>query len=482
MVLDDLISPEVDIIEPGWFEPIEVTRTPKLKITGRVGKRVDGKSPRYKSYDWKLEYAKGVDPKGDWQELTKGTTDGLSGTIHELDAAKLAAELFDYTAPLVHHDQYTVTFKLSTTAKNKSGKSVYSEFRKTIGLYKEPNLLPGFPKKTGTSVESSPKLFDIDCDGKDEIIQPTTDGFIHAWKADGSEAEGWPVTTPVRREFQPDYPFNTLKACAYRTDKTGCVAQHGINGQAALPGKYRETVIINSPAVGDLDGDGKAEVVVTTFDGSVLAFHGDGKLVKGFPVRTDPTKMGPTDPNRVLDDGIFSSPVLGDIDGDGKLEVVVSGMDQHLYVFRNDGTTQDGFPVLVSDPALGGKLRARIISTPSLGDVDGDGNIDIAVGTNEVLGAAGVKNEARGYLIHHDGNKHAGGPFHKGWPVKVYGLMAEVLPLVGRGVPGNPVMVDINLDGKLEVNFDSIGSAGASPRLPVRVCDEDPGTSGDTSR
>ena len=460
LVLDDMIPPEVDIIAPQWFEPIEITRTPKFTITGRVGKRADGLKPRYGSYTWKPEYAKGVDPKGDWKPLADGTTDGLDGTLHELDAKKLGEELFDYTAPLKHHDQYTVTLKLTAVAKTKGGKEVRTEYRKTIGLYKEPTLLPGFPKKTGTSLEASPKLFDIDCDGKDEIIQPTTDGYVHAWKADGSEAEGWPVMSPVRREFQESYKFNTLNACAYRTDKKGCVPQHGINGGKALPGKYRETIIINAPAVGDLDGDGKAEIVVATYDGSVLAFHGDGKPVKGFPVRTDAKNMGPTDSDRILDDGICSSPVLGDLDGDGKLEVIVTGMDQHLYVFRHDGSQQKGFPVLVSDPALGGKLRARIIATPAIGDVDGDGKLDIAVGTNEVLGAAGVKNEARGYLVHHNGNDNADGPFKKGWPVKVYGLMAEVLPLVGRGVPGNPVMVDIDLDGKLEINFDSIGSAG----------------------
>ncbi len=465
MILDDEIPPEIDIVEPGWFQPIEITQSPKIAIKGRIGKRPDGKSPRYNKYEWKLEYAKGVDPKSGWKELKKGSTAGMEGTIFEMDAAAIAKELFNYTAPLLHHDQYTVTLRLTATAKNKAGKTVEGEFRKTIGLYQEPDLLPGYPKRIGTSIEASPKLFDIDCDGKDEIVQPTTDGAIHVWKGDGTEAEGWPQYAPVRLEFRDDYHFNVLKACAYRKDKKDCVAKQG-----TLPGKYRETIIINSPAVGDLDGDGKVEVVVATYDGSLLAWHADGKAVTGFPVRTDPKNViddsvknvlsSKTSPDHVLDDGICSSPVLADLDGDGKLEIVVSAMDQHLYVFRHDGSQQKGFPVLVSDPALKGKLRARIVATPAVGDVDGDGKLDIAVGTNEVLGAAGVKNEARGYLIHGDGNEHAGGPFHKGWPIKVYGLMADVLPLVGRGVPGNPVMVDIDLDGKLEINFDSIGSAG----------------------
>lgn len=455
MVEDDEVPPEVDMLEPWWFAPIEVTQTPKMDITGRVGKRADGRAARYSEYSWTLEMAKGVDPKSGWDKLSEGTTAGIEGKIFEWDTAAAAAKYFDYTAPLTDHDQYTVTVRLRVTAKNKAGKTVKSEMRKTVGLYKDPDLLPGYPKRLSTSVEASPKLFDLDGDGGAEIIQPTSDGAIHAWKADGSEAAGWPVHTPIRREFQESYKFNTTKACAYRKDKTGCIAKN-----MTLTGNYRETVIINSPAVGDLDGDGKIEVVISSYDGHLLVFSHDGKLRAGFPVQSEGHDVDKTSPEWILDDGFCGSPVLADLDGDGKLEILQNGMDQYLYVWRHDGTMQKGFPVLVSDPALEGKLRARIVSTPGVGDVDGDGKLDIAVGTNEVLGAESVKNEGRGYVLHGDGNLHAGGPFHKNWPVKIYALMAEVLPLVGRGVPGNPALADLDFDGKLEVQFDSIGSAG----------------------
>ncbi len=453
MVQEDEIPPEVDLIEPMWFEPIEVTQRPKVEITARIGKRMDGKTPRYKSYEWTLELAKGVDPKSGWEELDSGTTDGLDGKLHEWDVAK-AAEAIDWTAPLVEHDQYTFTLRLKVSAKNKAGKAVTSEFRKSIGLFKDPDLLPGYPKRLPASVEASPKFFDLDGDGKNEIIQPTTDGLIHAWKHDGTEAKGWPVKTPLRREFDKEHPFNTLNACAYRKDRTDCIAKQG----GLMDGMYLESILINSPAVGDLDGDGKVEVVLASYDGHISVFNADGSAKKGFPVEIDRSLLGDTHKKRVLDDGICGSPALGDLDGDGKLEIVSGAMDQHVYAWNHEGKLVDGFPVLASDPALG--LRARIISSPALGDVDGDGDLEIAIGTNEVAGAEGFGNEARGYLIHHDGNKHAGGPFVKGWPVKVYGLVADVLPLVGRGVPGNPVMVDIDGDGKLEINIDTIGSPG----------------------
>ena len=453
MVQDGVIPPEVDLLEPMWFEPIEVTQRPMVKITGRIGKRMDGKAARYKSYDWTLELAKGVDPKSGWDKLSAATTAGLDGDLFEWDVAK-AAEAIDWTAPLVEHDQYTFTLRLTVTAKTAAGKTVRSELRKTVGLFKDPDLLPGYPKRLPASVEASPKLFDLDGDGGDEIIQPTTDGLIHAWKADGSEAKGWPTMTPLRREFDAAFPFNTLKACAYRSDRKDCVAKQG----GIMDGNYHESVLVNAPAVGDLDADGKIEVVVASYDGSVTVFAADGSTRAGFPVEIDRSLLGETNPDRVLDDGICSSPVLGDLDGDGKLEIVVSAMDQHVYAWDNTGKLLAGFPVLASDPQLG--LRARIVSTPAVGDVDGDGKLEIAVGTNEVVGQSGFANEARGYLIHHDGNNHPGGAIVKGWPIATYGIIADVLPLIGRGVPGNPVMVDIDGDGKLEVNFDTIGSSG----------------------
>ena len=453
MVIEKRVPPEADIFTPSWFAPVEVTRTPKLEVTGRIGTRTDGKPARYKEYAWVLEVAKGIDPKSGWATHAEGKTPGISGKIAELDITALAKQV-DFDAPLVHHDQYSFTMRLRVTAKNETGIEVKNEFRKSFGVYKDADLLPGFPIHNKASVESSPKLFDIDGDGKDEIIQPTTDGAIHAWKADGKEAAGWPVFAPVRPELGKAGVHNISKACAFRTDKKDCKVKVG-----TMKSDYR-SLVLGTPAIGDLDADGKIEVVCTTYDGNVVVVGADGKPRAGFPVEVDRVKARKADPEHLWDDGIFSAPVLADLDKDGKLEIVITAMDQQIYVWRHDGTVQKGFPVTVRDPDLGDAHGDRIITTAAVGDVDGDGMLDIATGSNEAFGADKGKNEARGYVVHGDGNLHAGGPYLKGFPVTTYGLMSYVLPTVGSGVPGNPVMVDLDFDGKLEVNFDTIGSAG----------------------
>ncbi len=447
MVAAKLIPPEADLLLPTWFEPIEVTKTPKYTITGRVGARADGTASRYAKYSYVLEYAKGIDPKSGWTTIKDGTdVAAFAGELAQWDVAE-AAKAVDFTAPLTDHDQYSFTLRLRVTAKNADGTELKNEFRKSVGLFKDPDLLPGFPIRNLASIEASGKMFDIDGDGKDEFILPNSDGRVHAFKADGTEPKGWPVWSPLRRELSEDFLYNITKGCAFRTDKTGCLRKNG-----GVKPEFHE-MITGTPAIGDLDGDGKMEVIFTTYDGSVNVVEADGSKRPGFPVQVDRERSKKADETHLWDDGIFSAPSLGDMDGDGKLEIVVGAMDGQLYMWRHDGTMQKGFPIEVVDKTKPGQ-GDRIVTTPSIGDIDNDGKLDIALGTNEVFGADKAKNEARGYVMHGDGT------LFKGYPVTTYGIQAYVLPSVGSGVPGNATLVDLDGDKKLEVNFDTIGSAG----------------------
>ncbi|MDP6946862.1 MAG: S8 family serine peptidase, partial [Myxococcota bacterium] len=62
-VMEGRIPPEVDIIEPLWFEVLYPDKTPSVDITGRVNLRTDGRPARFDSVDWVAEYALGVAPK-----------------------------------------------------------------------------------------------------------------------------------------------------------------------------------------------------------------------------------------------------------------------------------------------------------------------------------------------------------------------------------------------------------------------------------
>jgi hypothetical protein len=86
------------------------------------------------------------------------------------------------------------------------------------------------------------------------------------------------------------------------------------------------TISVPSPIVADLDGDGAIDVVQGTLFECITAWESGGGRLSGFPLT-----LG----------GGCSAAALGDLDGDGRLELVTGGGDGHLYAFlpsTHDGT------------------------------------------------------------------------------------------------------------------------------------------------
>src|SRR5207253_2704986 len=64
------IPPEVDIVSPEWFAPVHADRSGSaIAITGRVA------APRAKTYDFKVQWAPGVQPpEGAYKDLVAPLT------------------------------------------------------------------------------------------------------------------------------------------------------------------------------------------------------------------------------------------------------------------------------------------------------------------------------------------------------------------------------------------------------------------------
>ena len=133
-------------------------------------------------------------------------------------------------------------------------------------------------------------------------------------------------------------------------------------------------------AIGDLDGDGKTDLVVTNFmNNTVSVFRNTGTsgsiTASSFASKVDFTTG--SEPYSV---------VIGDVDGDGKPDIVVANEgDNNVSVFRNTSTsgslTASSFASKV-DFTTGVNPRSV-----DIGDVDGDGKTDVVVtnwGSNTV--------------------------------------------------------------------------------------------------
>lgn len=450
MVRHNEIPPEAYIEEPQWFQVIDPARTPTIDVDCRVNQRVDGVAARYETATWTLEYAIGVAPLDSaFVEIAKGT-DNKNGKCATWDVTAVALDL---NKKVTDPHQNAVTLRLRVESSNGAGTVVKGDHRKGLIFHKDPDSHAAFPKNLGTSAESSPIFANIDGqDDDEELVLFASDGQVHVWQADGTELAGFPVKVGFRPSMDPATAGNNVNSCGFRTDKTGCVAQNG--GVDKDTG--RQTAMMPM-AIGDLDKNGDLEIVVSTWDGFVFVYEHDGSLRPGFPKGLDYDNVSDTSPERITEAGFFASPVLYDLDQTGGLEIVLVGMDQYIYVWHDDGTLLAPYPVRLFNPDDPESVAGadRIIATPAIGDIDGDGKPEIALGSSEVYGSDDVEIEATAYVLEAES-----GTIADGWPVTLYGVMVNVLPTVGRGVVANPMLADLDFDGKLEIAVDTIASPG----------------------
>ena len=427
--------PEASIASPDWYAPLTGDR---VDLAGRLRARfaTGGK------FTYKVEWGVGVQPTT-WTEIKAGESTTTTTDLGEVDLGAVRAALAASNPPPdpggptfgpsrhPYKDYFTV--RVTVTGDGIPTKGVDRKVLTAIPDGQE--LRAGFPKRLGTGGEAPLRYADLDGDNEQELIVPLEDGTIHAYRPDGSELPGWPVRTEVQYSA---------------TDHTSADGFDTVDPP-------REPA--RGPTIADLDDDGSPEVI-TAAGLRVYVFEADGSVRDGFPVRNNPAfcdkalqrkEDGATGGAWHRKCGFLATPAVGRVEGkDEPLNIVAPSLDGHLYVLRADGTGVPGFPVdlVAPDKTDAQKRFAESINQPAIGDLGGgpgnapDGKDDIVVPTNEAYGEPGQSGDvsfagilggaagqdARVYAI--DG---ATGEYLPGWPIKIPGLIQNVLPLIGPG-------------------------------------------------
>jgi len=251
----------------------------------------------------------------------------------------------------------------------------------------------GWPRTTynGMSLyENSPTVADMNRDNKLDVsvtnawgsFNPTVPPYVIVWQRNGTFLLGFPTA------LQP-----------------GILQSSGDGGISAM---------------GDIYGDEHLEIVCGDENGFLYAFDDQGLSLNGFPIHYG------------YYTGVFT-PALADLNGDGKAEIIVISHNwdspygnaylHALIVTDNGPVEQSGFPI---------SLEKGTGNSPAVGDLDGDGDFEIVVGTG---GTTDLTVEAKIIAFSDSGQVLPGFPW-----------------IVGKNSVGNsPTLFDLNDDGTLEI-------------------------------
>ena len=183
-----------------------------------------------------------------------------------------------------------------------------------------------------------------------------------------SQLSGFPIGVVANASFKnmrnvalADINGDSISDIIFATNNTiYAYSYQGLIWQKSLIG-----VAIYPPSIGDVNGDGQVEIVQVTggspSNGRIYVFDINGNTLAGWPLNFN-------------DNWILTSPVLSDVNYDGSMEIIVSERTYpigRIHILKHDASSySNDWPVTLNGtPAV----------TPSVADVDNDGQKDIVV-------------------------------------------------------------------------------------------------------
>jgi hypothetical protein len=128
----------------------------------------------------------------------------------------------------------------------------------------------------------------------------------------------------------------------------------------------------STPTFADLNADGLIDLIIGSETGELFCYKNVGRPKKPAWMRDDTLLMGVSAPPH-------SAPAFADLAANGRLYLFIGAADGKIYVFKNTGTAKE--PVWTADETLMQDVMLAGHSSPSFGDIDNDGRIDLLIGS-----------------------------------------------------------------------------------------------------
>ncbi|MEL6615165.1 MAG: FG-GAP-like repeat-containing protein, partial [Bacteroidota bacterium] len=287
---------------------------------------------------------------------------------------------------------------MDVLAGETNGNFVY--FENTAGAGNTPTFAAAQTNPFGLTdvgYYSAPGVADLDGDGDLDVLAGEYDGNLFYFE--NTTGAG---NTPTFAAAQTD-PFGLADVGRYSALSVADLDGDGdldvLAGEYDGSFFYFENTVVTPPAfaaaqtnpfgltrltvesklsVADLDGDGDLDVLAGDRTGDFFYFENTAGAGN-----TPTFAAAQTNPFGLTDVGFYSTPAMADLDGDGDMDVLAGESRGDFVYFQNTagaGNTP-AFAAAQTNPF--GLREIEFYSSPSVADLDGDGDLDVLAGQEE---------------------------------------------------------------------------------------------------